>query len=271
MHRPSLIEGVVRALRRHPGNRLLQSLAFRLAAGEKIGTLIGGHPILLDLEQFVDRWIYMYGTYEEAATRYLSRIARPGWHFVDVGACEGYYSVLACSLGGSTSRVLAVEPNPSVASRLQRTITLGDYPIELVVGACGREEAVLPLTLSDVAGNIGMSSLVHSDRGSRAIAVPVQTLDDLCTRYCLKPMVVKVDVEGANMAVLEGFGGTLKRSPPATLLVEVGVDDGDEDVIRYLGGFGYVACRIRADGSVEGLTHPPRSGSVEVAAFVYER
>ena len=219
-----LLAGLTRALRRHPDSRVLASATYRLAArigGVRLGSLESGEALWLDLGDYVQRHIYMWGTFEEAATRYLRHHAESSWTFIDVGSCEGYYAVLAVALGGAGSRVVAVEPNPGMAARLRDTVRRGGYPIELLEVGCGAAPGVLPLTISDLRGNIGMSSFTQHDRGASTVEVPIATLDDICAARGLRPDVVKIDVEGFETEVLTGFAATLRQAPPPLLLVEL--------------------------------------------------
>jgi FkbM family methyltransferase len=212
----------------------------------------------------------MYGTYEEPATRFLERHASPAWTFLDVGACEGYYAVLAVALGGTASRVVAVEPNPRMVEQLRETVRIGRHRIEVLPNGCGSSRAILPLTISDVAGNIGMSSFAKNNRnrGAATVDVPIVTLDGVCADRELRPDVVKIDVEGFEGEVLEGFVATLNDSPPRLLLVELVPDSRSHAfVLELLSRHGYRARRILEDGSDVPLHSVHELHQVQLAAF----
>ncbi len=265
------LRALTRGLRRWPANRALSSATYRLAArlgGLQVGTLSSGEPMWLDLSDFVQRHIYMCGTYEESATRYVQRRAMPSWTFVDVGACEGYYAVLAVALGGPQSRVVAIEPNPTVARQLRRTLELGGYPIELLEVGCGSSPGTLPLTISDAEGNIGMSSFARHDRGATTEVVPVTTLDAVCAERNLKPDVVKIDVEGFEAEVLGGFATVLRGSPPELLLVELAPKSPSHaEAFGLLSAFGYQARRILHDGTGVPMASADELAHVDLVAF----
>lgn len=253
-----ILRTTVGALRRHPTSHVLASASWYLAAmlgGVRIGTLTTGEPMVLNLGDFIQRNIFIYGTHEAYATKYLRSIARPGWTFIDVGSCEGYYAVLAASLGGEGSRVVAVEPNPTLVAQLQRTADLGGYKIQIVAAGCGSEPGQLSLTISDVKGNVGMSSFVETKRGTRTAEVPVRTLDDMCEELALRPDVVKIDVESMELEVLRGFQETLRgESRPPVILVELAPRSAPHaSALAFLLGLGYSAARILDDGSTTPL------------------
>lgn len=57
--------------------------------------------------------------------------------------------------------------------------------------------------------------------------MPVATLDSIVSGSSLvgQRMLIKVDVEGAEMSVLRGAGETLAASPAPTWLVEINLDE----------------------------------------------
>lgn len=262
---------VVPRLRRRPSNRMLASAAFRLARLApivRIGTLESGEEMLLDLSQYIQLHIFLYGTYEEPATRYLRRNVIAGWTFVDVGACEGYYAVLAAALGGPGSRVLAVEPNPCMADQLEVTVQRGNYPVEVLRAGCGSRDERLPLTISSTPGNLGMSSFATPERGSEVVEVPVVQLDEVCRARDLVPDVVKIDVEGFETEVLQGFARSLSERPPRFLLVECAPRSPTHAAAcGLLVEHGYAPLRISEDGIGIPLGTLEELRGVELVAF----
>lgn len=61
-----------------------------------------------------------------------------------------------------------------------------------------------------------IGSGIHSVRdrgqeyGNKTVTVPCMRVDTFCDKYNIKPNVVKIDVEGCSMEVLESFGSYLK-------------------------------------------------------------
>lgn len=158
--------------------------------------------------------LVLFGEYEPGVTRVLGDFLRPGNIFVDVGANIGYYSVLAGRLVGNQGSVLAFEPNPRTFTLLERNIRENGLsnvmPIQLAVGEL-RGQADLYLDLH----NQGNSSL-----GSRNVSTPdvrvtvsMDSLDECLLRStgAILADVVKIDTQGAEMAILAGGRRTMRQ------------------------------------------------------------
>ena len=68
--------------------------------------------------------------------------------------------------------------------------------------------------------NFGNSRIV-STPSTTTCAVPSVRLDQFFTAIGSYPDVVKIDVEGAELRVLDGMGGLFQSHPPRALLIEV--------------------------------------------------
>ena len=140
--------------------------------------------------------------------------------FVDVGANVGFYSCLAASLG---KRVLAFEPlAANLAVLYENLLANGFDSVE-----------VFPIGLSDVpglkpmfGGGTGASFLpgwANAPTSYRR-TVPTSTLDLFVSdRFRQQEVLLKVDVEGWESALLRGATRTLAMVPQPTWFVEIGL------------------------------------------------
>jgi FkbM family methyltransferase len=134
---------------------------------------------------------------------------------VDVGANFGHYTCLASTRG---IPVVAIEPLPSNLRVLYQNIRdnrLRDVQVHPV--AVGAEPGLLTLFGSGTG-----ASLIEGWAGaSRQTVVPVHTLDSILTGGELlgRRLLIKMDVEGAELAVLSGATRTLAAE--ATWMLEV--------------------------------------------------
>src|SRR5438552_5096249 len=143
------------------------------------------------------------GLHEVRDMAFVLHLLRPNEHFLDVGANVGSYTVLAAGAVGA--RVTAVEPIPEAFAHLARNIALNGLGARVRALQCGLSNAagVLPFT-SDLDS---VNHVLAAGEELPSIEVPVRTMDDLVGRDV--PVLMKVDVEGHEHAVLTGGSRTL--------------------------------------------------------------
>ena len=171
--------------------------------------------------------------YVESEIRGLRQLVNPGDVCIDVGAAAGLYTVALSRLSGPNGRVHSVEPLPfanfSVArlvSAWQATnvcrhvVALGAQPgVNIMHVPLGRHGLVTGRSfLGRSAGgpdpNVEFASQV-------AVTATIDTLDALCVREGIDRLqFVKIDVEGAELQVLEGGQQVITDSRPV-MLIEV--------------------------------------------------
>ncbi|MGE0451875.1 MAG: FkbM family methyltransferase [Vicinamibacterales bacterium] len=148
----------------------------------------------------------------------LDAVLRRGGTFVDVGANIGYVTALAAARVGAGGRVLALEPardNFAVLEENVRANRLSGVTPLCVAAGRRREERTLFLRgdLSAV-NSLFEESCYSSVTGTSTVqVVPV---DDLVDQ---PPDLVKIDVEGGELDVLDGMRTVLSR-PAVQLIVE---------------------------------------------------
>lgn len=173
----------------------------------------------------------------------------PGSVAVDAGAFIGLYTLRYARAVGPEGRVVAVEPQPGNFRMLERNVRLGGYG-HVVCERCalGREEGEAWLAHGDETSTA--STVRGQGARERVALVP---LDVLLGRLGIAEIsLLKIDVEGAELDVLEGAAGTLARSPAARLIVEVHAGhesppSGECPVAAWLTSRGY-AIDERRDG-----------------------
>lgn len=149
-----------------------------------------------------------------------------GSTFVDVGANVGVYTGWASRCVGDGGRVIAFEPVPATRAHLEYVVSLNSLDnVRVVPKALGDGPGTV--TLWVVPNASGLSSAVAPADGSsaRPVEVPMSTLDDeLSTAGGSSPALVKIDVEGYEMAVLRGAVRTLGADDGPAVLFETSGD-----------------------------------------------
>lgn len=166
------------------------------------------------------------------AARLLASLA-PGSDCLDIGAHAGLYSLL---FARRARRVYAFEPLPANLAWLARTLARNRVANAVIV----------PWAVSDAEGPLRFSEGAHSSEGrldpDGGLPVYATTCDAFCAANGAKPALLKIDVEGAEAAVLRGAAGLLRASRPALLLSTHG-DAPKEACFALLRSHGYGAPR----------------------------
>jgi FkbM family methyltransferase len=164
-----------------------------------------------------------HGEYEAATTAVLRKCLAPGAVFVDLGANEGYFTVLASRLVGPLGIVIAVEPQ----SRLQSVITANVEAnncrnVRLVKAVVSSKTQRVNLALTTAINN-GASSLFKSTKYPLPREeVQSFTLGDLFASIEVKRCdLMKMDIEGAEYDALTGAQEVLKRGIIRHMTIEV--------------------------------------------------
>jgi FkbM family methyltransferase len=163
----------------------------------------------------------------------LRDLVEPGSVCFDVGAAAGLYTVELSRLAGPSGQVHSFEPVPFAHPMLTRLLgartdpNVRHHPVALGVEAghgvmsvpVGRHGPVTGRSYLD-AHCSGPGSNAEF-RGQIGVDIEVQTRDGVCTAAGLTRLdFIKIDVEGAELQVLQGGQQSVDRFRPA-LLVEI--------------------------------------------------
>lgn len=164
---------------------------------------------------------------EHHVRTWLTEQMKPGQVFFDVGAHHGWVSMWTLPLVGKDGKVYSFEPSPANLSILEWHRTRNDFS----------QWAIVPKAVSDIdseeeefflvdTGDSPMNSLttgvpgtpLMSGRDIRKSTIQTITLDTFCSEVNLRPNLVKIDVEGAELLVLRGASKLLSEFYPTIIL-----------------------------------------------------
>ena len=160
---------------------------------------------------------YILNEYEPVTRRSLDEHLHPGMTVVDVGAHVGFFASKAARLVGPSGRVIALEPSSENLPFLRRNTARngsGNVVVHGIAasGKTGRRE--FNITGSSDSNGFYAHPLTHT---VKTLEVETVRLDDLVDG----PVdAVKIDVEGAELEVLDGMERLLRESRQITLWVE---------------------------------------------------
>ena len=210
----------------------------------------------------MERPSMVLGTYERRVVRAMRRYARPGMVAYDVGAHIGYLTLVLARLVGPAGRVVAFEADPRNGDALRRIVALNRLATVSVV----------PGAVSDRVGFVRFASFGYTTVGhiatketpddARLIDVASTTLDAVVAGGLHPPpQFIKIDVEGAEAAVLRGAMGVIEAHRPV-VVVEARDTPAWRTVATTMAAMGYRAKTLTdwGGGMADIVLVPPQLG-----------
>jgi len=206
-----------------------------------------GVVLLLDPQDYIQRLMVIERGWQVELFQSIQDGLKDGSVFMDVGANIGYDSIRASRRVGKTGLVIAFEPSPVALRQFRANLEasrVGNVIVQPV--ACTDREQTLTLYEG------GMSELASLSRRNAGGGDHVDTftvqgrpIDNVVRDLKLERIdVIKIDVEGAEAAVLKGAMQTLSRFHPRLIveiipekLAEMGAKP--EDVLSLIKEAGY--------------------------------
>lgn len=220
------------------------------------------------------------GTFENAERLVVEKFLKPGMTILDIGANQGFYTLLSSHKVGPRGKVFAFEPSPREIRRLKLHLWLNrcknvDVSASALGAAAGTGELHVVL-----GPESGCNSLRPPDvsQPTAQLFVPVERLDDvLKARGITRVDFIKLDVEGAELSVLQGARDLLLRPPRPVILEEVqdirtrpwGYHA--KEILLYLSDLGYQWFEPKPNGQMEKIALDSQSYDGNFVAIPHER
>lgn len=201
--------------------------------------------------------LFYYGVYEPVQRGLWEQLLAQGEKSIvlDVGANTGYYSLLAAARR-NVARVVCFEPNPMVTPILRYNVQANSAlasKVTIVEAAAGDVDGIVSFHRNRAEHNFGLGSLRARTDDDVTVDVPMVRLDRHLPSMSIERVdLVKIDVEGAELAVLRGL---LEFGRP-TLVIEVhphilpSFGARLADVVEALRMAGYGLHRLQEDGNL---------------------
>jgi FkbM family methyltransferase len=237
MKRPMLSEAAILRIRRAtmaakriPGSRLLLEYVRKAFSGDSrlisVSDFDNELEMVLRLDEHMQSQIFWYGYYSRDIVLLLNRILRPGMVVIDVGANIGEISLAAARRVGRTGRVYSFEPMASLYARLEEhTRVNGLRQITLVQKGLSDKQGTATLfraseLFEDGTSHDGLGTLYPTSKRATAVSeIEVTTLDQFSIDAGVDRLdLIKIDVEGAELAVLKGGVKTMRDLQPSIIL-----------------------------------------------------
>lgn len=192
---------------------------------------------------------YASGAVEMPVQRCIASTIQPGHVFFDIGANVGFFSLVAASSSNRSCRIFAFEARRSAARMLRRNLRANGMHGAVWEVAVGDHEGEVDLMVGEHPGGATIARDV-AEPGAKPLRVPSITIDAAIESGRLPdPDVVKIDVEGAELAVLRGMARTLRRARPVVVFEVDAPSSADAEqryasVVSVLADSGYLCTRL---------------------------
>jgi len=189
---------------------------------------------------------YYFGRQDLWELAFIVRLLRPGDLVVDVGANVGVYTMFMAKSVGRGGTVIACEPDPNNQVTLRENVILNGLT------QIQNEEVAVGESDGEVRFLTGLGTVSRVSSGEDGVTLAMRSLDSLCAGR--DPVLVKVDVEGGEDAVLRGANDAMQRGMPLVWQLEVPAEPRDDEPLYVL---------LRDKGYVFGV-YDLRDGRVRV-------
>lgn len=208
----------------------------------------------LNLADACQRWI-VFGDYEGSTQMsWLRHWLAPGGVVIDSGANIGQMALYLAPLPSVT--LFAFEPLPTAADWLDECLRYQpNWSVKVI--RQGLSDSIGTLTMQVDGARSTTRSDWYREKGFPCITAPMTTLDSFLEDGQIESVRLwKLDVEGHELAALEGARRHLERKSIAAILVELSDVEGPQ---RLLGSYGYSLYRIGRRGALERLSGTERA------------
>lgn len=192
---------------------------------------------------------YALGTSEPLVQDALERHVHSGDVVYDIGANIGFFTIITARLVGPAGHVYAYEPLRENVVALERNIALNDFR-NVTVRPCAvsRHDGSALLEVAPEPNWAQLESVGTRPDVQGRVRVDTVALDSELARGARPPSIVKIDVEGAELEVLDGMLETLRRHRPVVLAEMHGRN---REVAERLRGAGYALSILEGKDPVE--------------------
>jgi len=197
------------------------------------------------------------GKYEPVCADAIISLLNEGDTFVDLGANEGYFSILASKKVGKNGKVFSIEPQQRLWEVIQKNYELNYCSNSTIIPyAVGEKEEKLVINLYPSI-NTGASSLSNEKNFGKTKTnirkkffgtqkIQVKQLDKLAEDYHIgKINLIKIDIEGFEFFALKSAQNLLKNKLIEHVFVEFhpsqlkDLGQTTEEIIAFLNSLGY--------------------------------
>lgn len=161
------------------------------------------------------------GESEPGVRSVIEKLLKPGDTFIDVGANLGLHTLAAARAMRGQGSIIAFEPFEPTKRLLEKTVWINGYSdiVQIHQTAVGKNGS-RTLFLGPASGHHSLFPL-SSISSAPTAQVSCITLDSVIPNNS-RINLIKIDVEGAELEVLEGAESIIKQNPEIAIIAEYG-------------------------------------------------
>lgn len=175
--------------------------------------------------------------------------------FVDIGANIGEYSEKVKKINSDDVKIYSFEPNPKLQNKIKEKIGDGNVVVSKALSNCtGTLDMNIHVADTTVSSAFERTEMMPSfSKNMEKVVVPVDTLnnysEDIMKSSRNEGIFIKIDVEGAEMFVLEGADEVFSNDIPMIIMFEHAFGWKEtkrslKEAFHYLDKFGFSMFRV---------------------------
>jgi FkbM family methyltransferase len=207
---------------------------FRLTVGKKLGELPifkkisfyyrlasfqGNKMYVNPRDKVITPSILKNGVWEPDETRLFKRVIKKGMIVVDLGANVGWYTLIAAKLVGNNGKVYSFEPDPDNCALLRKNVQINGYENVIVEQKAALDHGRIVKLFLNV-DNLGDHRIYDCHDRRKWTFTEGIVLDDYFDDNHKKIDVIKMDIQGAEMAALVGMDKIIRANDKLKMFIE---------------------------------------------------
>jgi FkbM family methyltransferase len=209
--------------------------------------LANGYKLYWHKNIYADAIVYSTGKYDEDTCHLLQNLTCPGMIALDIGAHLGYFTLLLADIVGNKGKVYSFEPQPLNCDAIRKSAKANGFNnITVIPKAVSNKSEMLDLYFINEGDGIASIYKGAESRGQQHLTVESIALDTFFEKEGWLPIdIIKMDIEGAEIAALEGARELFRRNPQVKLIIEFypelqkNAGGSPEDFFGILTGLGF--------------------------------
>lgn len=183
-----------------------------------------------------------------------------GQTVIDIGAHKAGYLYFIQKRVGTNGKIYAFEPQSLLFEyliKIKKIMNWGNITIEKIAMSDSIGSVTLYIPSNKTGQTSSPSATIVENNNIKNIfkteTVITETLDHYCTKYDIKPNLIKIDVEGNELKVFKGGLNILQKYKPKIIVEIEAVHVGKEKVLEtfeFLKSIGYEGKIVHDKGQI---------------------